>query len=49
MLPFERRYRLLATWSRLNVWLCARIRKFDYWVEGLRNIPNRLSVIFASH
>lgn len=49
MLPFERRYRFLTMWGRLNVWLCARICKLDYRVEGLSNIPDRPSIILANH
>jgi 1-acyl-sn-glycerol-3-phosphate acyltransferase len=49
MLPFERRYGFLTSWGHLNVWLCARICKLDYRVEGLKNIPDCPSVILASH
>jgi 1-acyl-sn-glycerol-3-phosphate acyltransferase len=48
-LSFRQRYRLLTTWGDLNVWLCARICGLTYRVEGLENIPERPSVVMASH
>lgn len=48
-LPFQRRYRLITSWADLNLWLCARICRLGYRVEGLENIPDRPSVIMAAH
>jgi 1-acyl-sn-glycerol-3-phosphate acyltransferase len=48
-LPFRQRYRLLSSWGDLNIWLCAHLCGLRYRVEGLDNLPDRPSIILASH
>jgi 1-acyl-sn-glycerol-3-phosphate acyltransferase len=48
-LPFRQRYRFLTTWGDVCIWLCAKICRLHYRVEGLENLPKRPSVILASH
>jgi 1-acyl-sn-glycerol-3-phosphate acyltransferase len=48
-LPRMARYRIIAGWSRLAVWLAKAIVGIDWRVEGLENLPARPAVILSKH
>ena len=48
-LPFAARYRIITSWSDLNIWWLERTCKLTYRVDGLSNIPNQPSIVMSNH
>ena len=49
VLPRLTRYRIIAGWSRLVIYLAKNILGINWQVEGLEHLPARPSVILAKH
>lgn len=48
-LPRILRYRIIATWADIVLWVIAHVCRLDYRVLGAENLPRRASVILAKH
>ncbi|HFD88300.1 MAG TPA: 1-acyl-sn-glycerol-3-phosphate acyltransferase [Gammaproteobacteria bacterium] len=49
LLPLERRYPVIMSWTRVNVWALKMLCGIDYRIEGLENLPDRPAIIMAKH
>jgi 1-acyl-sn-glycerol-3-phosphate acyltransferase len=47
--PFERRYRFIARWTRLNLWWLEKTCRLGFRVEGAEHIPQGNAVILCKH
>ena len=47
--PFEKRFVLTHTWSRLTIWWLGVTCKLYYEIEGLDNISHSAGIVFAKH
>ncbi|MCW5624848.1 MAG: 1-acyl-sn-glycerol-3-phosphate acyltransferase, partial [Burkholderiales bacterium] len=48
-LPALTRYRIITTWSRLVIWLAARLCGVRYRVLGREHLPSEPSIVLAKH
>ena len=46
---FERRFRYISLWARFNIWCLKVVCGVRYEVEGLENLPDEPSIIYAKH
>ncbi len=50
LFPYERRFRIILTWSRLNVWVLEKVCGVRYRVEGRENLPkDRAAIAVGNH
>ncbi len=48
--PYERRFPVILTWSRLNIWVLEKVCGVRYRVEGRENLPrDRAAIAVANH
>ena len=48
-LPYRRRFAVILTWSRLNVWVLEKVCGVSYCVEGRHNLPEGAAIAVANH
>jgi 1-acyl-sn-glycerol-3-phosphate acyltransferase len=49
LLPLERRYPIIMSWTHVNVWALKVICGITYRVEGLDNLPDGPAIVMAKH
>jgi 1-acyl-sn-glycerol-3-phosphate acyltransferase len=47
--PLRVRFRIMRVWPRMNLWMLRVICGVRYRIEGLENLPDEPSVVFAKH
>lgn len=48
-LPPARRFSIIASWTKLNLWWLGKTCKLHHEVEGLDNIPGTPAIVFCKH
>lgn len=48
-LPYRTRYRVIMQWTSLNIWWLAVTCGLRHRAEGLRNIPERATIVLCKH
>ncbi len=49
LLPLERRYPIVMSWTRLNLWALKTICGIDYRVEGEERLPEGPAIVMSKH
>lgn len=47
--PFEKRFRIISSWARFNIWSLEKICGLSYEIRGLDNIPQESCIIMSKH
>jgi len=48
-LPMRKRYHVVTTWSRLNIWTLRWLCGVSYQIEGRENIPDSAAIVMSKH